>query len=99
MTQITINSVIGFVPPFSGYACNVYGNSCYYMGEINTIPETITLPSQFDLVPAIGLKLIDSTGCERFEVVLCTGEVTIQKQFQDGDNFFFMDLEIYQFQN
>ena len=99
MTQITINGVIGFVPPFSGYACDVYGNNCYYLGLINVIPTVITLPPQFDLVPAIGLKLVDTTGCEKIEEVVCSGEIEIAKQFQDGNEFFFMDLEIYQFQN
>lgn len=99
MTQITINSVTGFFPPFSGYVCNSYGNDCYFFGEINTLPDVITLPSQFDLVPVIGLKLIDSIGCEKFEVVVCSGEIKIPKQFQNGEDFFFMNLEIYQFQN
>ena len=79
MTQITINGVIGFVPPFSGYACDVYGNNCYYLGPINVIPTVITLPPQFDLVPAIGLKLVDSTGCEKMEIVVCSGEIEIAK--------------------
>lgn len=98
MTQVTINSIVGLIPPYSGFACDVYGNQCVYVGQITVTPITITLPSQFDMAPAIGLKLIDSTGCEKLITLICIEEGTIEKQYQDGDDFFFMDYEIYQFQ-
>ena len=98
MTQLIINSIIGLVPPFSGFACDVYGNQCVYIGEITTTPTTITLPSQFNTAPAIGLKLIDTTGCEKLMTLICIEAEPIEKQYQDGDDFFFMDYEIYQFQ-
>jgi hypothetical protein len=34
-------------------------------------PITITLPPQFNTAPAVGLLLIDSIGCERFEEIYC----------------------------
>ena len=71
MTNLTINSITGLVPPFSGYACDVYGNQCVYIGQITVTPVTITLPPQFDTAPAIGLKLIDSTGCEKLITLIC----------------------------
>ena len=71
MKQLTLNSVIGLVPPFSGYACDVYGNQCEYIGTITSTPVTITLPPPFDMAPTIGFKLIDSTGCEKFEILDC----------------------------
>jgi hypothetical protein len=37
----------------------------------NAIPITITLPPQFNTAPAVGLLLIDSIGCERFEEIYC----------------------------
>ena len=98
MTQVTINSIVGLIPPYSGFACDVYGNQCVYVGQITVTPITITLPSQFDMAPAIGLKLIDSTGCEKLITLICIEEGRIEKQFQDGDYFFFMDYEIFQFQ-
>lgn len=98
MTNLIINSIVGLVPPFSGYACDVYGNQCIYIGQITVTPITITLPPQFDMAPAIGLKLIDSTGCEKLITLICIDEETVEKQYQDGDDFFFMDYEIYQFQ-
>jgi hypothetical protein len=98
MTNLTINSITGLVPPYSGFACDVYGNQCVYIGQITVTPVTITLPPQFDTAPAIGLKLIDSTGCERLITLICIDEGNIEKQFQDGDLFFFMDYQIFQFQ-
>jgi hypothetical protein len=35
-------------------------------------PITITLPLQFNTAPVVGLLLIDSIGCERFEEIYCT---------------------------
>ena len=71
MNNVTISSITGLVPPFSAYCCNVYGNQCVYIGVITTTPITLTLPSQFDMAPAVGILLIDSTGCERFETFVC----------------------------
>ena len=69
--QVTITSVFGLTPPFSAYCCNVYGNQCVYVGVINSLPDTILLPPQFNTAPAIGLLLIDPIGCERFEEIYC----------------------------
>lgn len=97
MTQVVINSVSGFTLPFSGVACDVYGNQCQSIGTISSLPTTITLPSpEFDTAPAFGLKLIDSNSCEIFQILIC--QPVNQKQFQDYDNFDFMDYEVYQFQ-
>lgn len=71
MNNVTISSITGLIPPFSAYCCNVYGNQCVYIGTITTTPITLTLPSQFNMAPAVGILLIDSTGCERFETFVC----------------------------
>lgn len=98
MQQLVIYSVTGLTPPFSAYTCDIYGNQCMFVGVITITPITITLPPPFDMAPAIGFKLIDSTGCEKYEVLYCGTKVYTKKQFQDGDDFFFMDYEIYDFQ-
>jgi hypothetical protein len=84
--QVTITSVFGLTPPFSAYCCNVYGNQCVYVGSGVMPPITITLPPQFNTAPAVGLLLIDSIGCERFEEIYCTPPTPIP-----CDTYWFFD--------
>jgi hypothetical protein len=99
MTQLQINNVTGLTIPYQIYICDVYGNQCVLVASVNTnIPPsaTITLPPQFNTAPAIGVKLND-TFCEKLVIINCN-ELLNYKQFQDGDDVFFMDYNIYQFQ-
>ena len=98
MSQVTINSVSGFTLPFSGVACDVYGNNCSYVGSGTTFPITFILPSQFNTAPALQLTLTDSTGCSLSEIIYCVLGGGPDKQFQNLEYFFFMSGEIYQFQ-
>lgn len=70
--QVTINNAVGITTPFSGTACDVYGNNCSYIGSGSTFPITFTLPSQFNTAPALQLTLVDSTGCQLSEIIYCT---------------------------
>jgi len=74
--QVTILNGYNITPPFSGIACDVYGNQCQYVGSGNTFPVTFILPLQFNTAPAIQLTLIDSTGCQISEVVTCNTNPT-----------------------
>jgi len=101
MTQLVINNVTGVTIPYNIFICNVYGNNCQIVATVNTVippVATITLPSPFDTAPAIGVKVVDSLGCEKFLIINCIELPPIPKQFQDGDYFYFMDYDIYQFQ-
>jgi hypothetical protein len=69
--QVTIYTGTSITPPFSGIACDVYGNQCLYVGSGTTFPIIFTLPPQFNSAPAVGILLIDSTGCQSFETVVC----------------------------
>lgn len=103
MRQLEIRSISGGTLPINLYACDVYQNQCVLFGEINTpVPPIVSfiLPQQFDNVPAIGILLVDSQGCERFEVGVC-GDSGYTKIFQNIDNdyvFQFMDFVIYQYE-
>jgi hypothetical protein len=100
MTQLVINNVTGITTPYQIYICDVYGNQCVLVANVNTaIPPTvtITLPIQFNTAPAIGVR-IENLVCEKFVVINCKELPPIFKQFQDGDDFFFMDYSLYQFQ-
>jgi hypothetical protein len=101
MTQLQINNVTGLTIPYQIYICDVYGNQCVLVA--NVLPPqpptiVITIPSQFNTAPAVGIKLIDSLGCEILKIVDCTQQYLTIKQFQDGDDFYFMDNEEYDFQ-
>ena len=74
MTSITLNSIIGLTYPYDVYVCDVYGNNCGYIVQINTsVPSSVevVLPPPFDMAPAVGIKIITSDGCERFRVIDC----------------------------
>ena len=75
-SQVTISSALGITPPFSGTACDVYGNNCSYVGSGTTLPITFTLPSQFDTAPEFQLTITDSIGCSLSEVIFCTPNPT-----------------------
>ena len=100
MTSITLNSITGLNYPYEIYVCDVYGNGCGYIAQINTsVPSSveIVLPPPFNMAPAVGIKIITSDGCERFKVYNCVPP--IGKQFQDYEFFDFMDDITYNFQN
>ena len=74
MTTITLNSITGLTYPYDIYVCDVYGNNCVYISQINTpVPASveIVLPIPFDMAPAVGIKIITSDGCERFRIIEC----------------------------
>ena len=78
MLVLQIDSISGATLPYIIYACDVYGNQCAVLSYINyPIPPSITLniPSQFNNVPAIGIKVIDANGCEVFETIYCSGPI------------------------
>ena len=90
MTAINIQAITGSNFPYTIYACDVYGNHCALIATIVTsVPpdNIIVLPSQFNNVAAVGIKVIYGDGCERFEVVYCNLLTPVPKQFQDYEYF------------
>ncbi len=74
MTSIILNSITGLNYPYDIYVCDVYGNNCGYISQINTpVPASveIVLPPPFNMAPAVGIKIITSDGCEKFIVFDC----------------------------
>jgi hypothetical protein len=76
MTQIRIEAVTG-ATPISVYVADVYGNNQSLLGTItNTgvIPpaERFFPPALFDTAPAVMVKMVDSNGCEKFEIIDCS---------------------------
>jgi len=99
MTQIEITGVSGVTLPYNIYACDVYGNQCVLLASVNvSVPPAISivLPTEFNSAPAVGIKIIDSLGCEKFGIIYCDAKGKI---YQDGEIFIFMDANIYIFEN
>jgi hypothetical protein len=76
MNQIRIEAVSGSTPILI-YVADVYGNNQSLIGTItntSVIPPAARFypPSLFSTAPAIMLKLIDSSGCEKFVILECT---------------------------
>jgi hypothetical protein len=74
MTSIILNTITGLNYPYNIYVCDVYGNNCAYVAQVNTlIPPTIeiVLPTPFNMAPAVGIKIITSDNCEKFMVYDC----------------------------
>jgi hypothetical protein len=94
--------LLGFLElhyPYNLYACDVYGNQCVLLASINvSVPPVISivLPSGFNSAPSVGIKIIDSLGCEKFGIFYCDEKGKI---YQDGEIFIFMDANIYIFEN
>jgi hypothetical protein len=70
--EVVVYSASSITPPFSGTACDVYGNQCQYVGSGSTFPVTFTLPVEFDTAPALQLTITDSNGCSYSETINCT---------------------------
>jgi len=74
MRAIDISQITGTTFPYLIYACDVYGNQCILLAVVNTsVPpsNTIVLPPQFNSAPAVGIKVVDNDGCERFHILYC----------------------------
>jgi hypothetical protein len=97
MNYVTIYTATTITPPFSGTACDFFGNNCSYIGSGTTFPVTFYLPSQFNTAPVLQLTLTDSLGCTVTETLYCSVEGA-PKQFQNLEYFFFMDGSQYYFQ-
>lgn len=73
MARIEIVSITG-TSPYYVYVSDVYGNNKSYVGTIGgAVPpvEYFYLPNIFNNAPAIMLTIIDSNGCEKFEIIEC----------------------------
>lgn len=75
MARIELASVTtGATSSYNVYVSDVYGNNLTLLGSVNQdIPpqQFFYLPEIFENAPAIIIKLVQSNGCEIFQVVEC----------------------------
>ena len=91
MTSLQFSSIFGLNFPYTVYICDVFGAQCILVAYIDTdvpIDNLFVLPPQFNMAPAIGVKVITSDGCEKFKVLYCSADI---KEFMNLEDFFFMD--------
>lgn len=96
MNQIEIFSIPTNTPPYSVFVCDYFGNNCIFTAQIITnVPPsyTINVPSQFDLTPAITLKIIDGAGCEINKQFIC-GQSSADKICK-CDNVFNQNIYVF----
>jgi hypothetical protein len=73
MAQLTINEISG-ATPVQIYACDSFGNQCELVLTYNNdvpFPYSIPLPTKFDVVPQIMVKMIDNNNCELLKLATC----------------------------
>jgi len=95
--EITISSING-TPPYDIYACDITYTFCYLISGSTTIPPptAIIIPPPLDSVTELLLKIVDANGCEKFIKLEC--DQIIQKIYEDGVEFIFMDGDDYIFE-
>jgi hypothetical protein len=72
MVTLELTNITGLTNPYQIYVCDVYGNNCILIAEINTsVPpsNTIVLPYQFNNAPAVLVKIFTSDGCVVSEII------------------------------
>jgi len=77
MQQIQITAATG-TPPYDVYICDITLTTCLLISGGTTIPPTIdyTLSGIFENVNPVIIKIVDSDGCEYFEILECTTTTT-----------------------
>jgi len=93
--SVTINYISG-TSPFDIYICNDPISTCVYIDTITTTPYTFTIPSLLESLSSYNLKIVDDNNCQVILNLFDCGEI---KQFEDLENFYFMDNEPYVFMN
>ena len=68
--DLTINSITG-TSPFDVYVCDITNTYCFFVSGITTSSFTFTVPTPLNGVEELLLKVVDSTGCEKFTYYSC----------------------------
>lgn len=94
---VNIGSIISGASPYSVWVCDKCDSTgvCQYIDSFTDaeIPYSFVLPSVYETYPSYVVKVIDNNDCE-----YCYDTAEILKQFQDDDDFDFMDDQPYEFQ-
>lgn len=94
--QVIISGTTG-TPPYEIQVCDIINTYCYPVTSGVVIPPSYTffVPPPLDVTESFLLKIKDSNGCERLELLSCP---IINKMFEDGIFFLFEDGVEYIFE-
>lgn len=59
--EVTINSVTG-TTPYDIYICDPYGNGCFYINRVNSVPYNFIIPKPNDTFDEYMIKILDGNG-------------------------------------
>lgn len=70
MKQVTITTLSGS-SPYNIYLCDSSYNNCIYIANVvdSEIPYSFIVPINYSVLSQIGVKVLDSNGCEIKDIV------------------------------
>lgn len=85
---ITITGTTG-IGPYQVQVCDITNTTCIIVTGATSIPPSFTfdVPSPLDGVSSLLVKIIDSNGCEVFQVYSCPPTYTLLKELKDTYNY------------
>jgi hypothetical protein len=91
---ITITGVTSGNSPYNIYVCDSNNVACFYVTGVTTIPPSIIIDTDnfFPNAPAVNLKIIDGSMCEKIFLMDCGGYIyqnDVIVIFMDGNNYVF----------
>ena len=92
---ITITGITSGSSPYNIYICDSNNTACFYVSGVTSIPPSVVIDTDnfFPNAPAVYLKILDGTLCEKLYLLEC-GVYNLQ----DTNIFIFMDGNINVFQ-
>ena len=92
---IEVTGVTSGTSPYNIYVCDSNNNGCFFITAVTSFSPTVVINTDnfFPNAPAVYLKILDGTLCEKLYLLECG-----VYSFQDGNVFIFMDGDINVFQ-
>jgi hypothetical protein len=92
---ITITGITSGSSPYNIYICDSNNTACFYVSGVTSIPPSVVIDTDnfFPNAPAVYLKILDGTLCEKLYLLECG-----VYSFQNTNIFIFMDGNINVFQ-
>ena len=92
---ITITGITSGSSPYNIYICDSNNTACFYVSGVTSIPPSVVIDTDnfFPNAPAVYLKILDGTLCEKLYLLECG-----VYSFQDTNILIFMDGNINVFQ-